>query len=74
MAEVGTYYITIMPEMSQFTGTVNKALKGAGAEGGKTYGTSFIDIVKGSALGSALGSLAGKAGGAIASGFSTGIS
>ena len=74
MAEVGTYYITIMPEMSKFTGGVNSALKGAGTEGGKTYSTSFLDVVKGSALGSALGNLASKAGSAIASGFNTGIS
>lgn len=74
MAEVGTYYITIMPEMSQFTGSVTSALKGAGQTGGKTYGTSFMDIVKGSALGTTLGNLASKAGGTIASGFNTGIS
>ena len=74
MAEVGTYYITIMPEMGKFTGGVNSALKGAGTEGGKTYSTSFLDVVKGSALGSALGNLASKAGSAIASGFNTGIS
>ena len=74
MAEVGTYYITIMPEMSKFTGAVNSALKGAGSTSGKTYSTSFMDIVKGSALGTALGNLASKAGGVIASGFGTGIS
>ena len=73
MAEVGTYYITIMPEMSSFTGEVSKALKGTGKSGGKAYGTSFVDIVKGSAIGTALGGLAQKAGGAIASGFSTGV-
>ena len=74
MAEVGTYYITIMPEMSNFTSEVNSALKGTGKTSGKGYSNSFVDIVKGSALGSALGSLASKAGGSIASGFSTGIS
>lgn len=74
MAEVGTYYITIMPEMSKFTSSVNDTLKGAGQSGGKTYGTSFMDIVKGSALGTTLGNLASKAGSTIASGFNTGIS
>lgn len=74
MAEVGTYYITIMPEMSSFTGEVNKAMGSSGKESGKSYGTSFGDIVKGSALGTTLGNLASKAGGMIASGFGTGIS
>lgn len=73
MAELGTYYITIMPDMSQFTGEVKSALKGVGADSGKSYSTSFLDVVKGSALGSALGGLASKAGSTIASGFSTGI-
>ena len=74
MAEVGTYYITIMPEMSQFTRSVKSAISSAGTDSGKSYSTSFLDVVKGSALGSALGSLASKAGSAIASGFNTGIS
>ena len=73
MAEVGTYYITIMPSMSSFTSSVKSALSSAGTEGGKTYSTSFLDVVKGSALGSALGGLAQKAGGMIVSGLSTGI-
>lgn len=73
MAEVGTYYITIMPEMSQFTGQVKSALGSSGTESGKEYSTSFLDVIKGSALGSALGNLASKAGSAIASGFGTGV-
>ena len=74
MAEVGTYYITIMPEMSSFTGQVKSALGSSGTESGKSYSTSFLDVVKGSALGATLGNLASKAGGYIASGLSTGIS
>lgn len=74
MAEVGTYYITIMPEMSHFTNEVKSALGDSGKAGGKSFGTSFGDIVKGSALGTTLGNLASKAGGMIAGGFSTGIS
>lgn len=74
MAEVGTYYITIMPEMSQFTNEVKSALGDSGKAGGKSFGTSFGDIVKGSALGTTLGNLASKAGGMIAGGFNTGIS
>lgn len=73
MAEVGTYYITIMPEMSQFTGQVKSALGSSGTESGKEYSTSFLDVIKGSAIGSALGNLASKAGSAIASGFGTGV-
>ena len=73
MAEVGTYYITIMPSMSKFTSGVNKALSGAGADGGNSYSKSFLSVVKGSALGSALGGLASQAGGAIADGFSSGV-
>lgn len=74
MAEVGTYYITIMPEMSSFTGAVKNELKGVGKTGGNAYSGSFMDVVKGSAIGTTLGNLASKAGGAIAGGFSTGIS
>ena len=73
MAEVGTYYITVMPDMSKFTGGVNKALGGLGTDGGKKYSSSFIDVLKGSALGTALGNLASQAGSAIMGGLSTGI-
>lgn len=73
MAEVGTYYVTIIPDMSKFTGSVNSALSSAGTAGGKKYSSSFLDVVKGSALGAALGGLAAKAGSAIMSGLSTGI-
>lgn len=73
MAELGTYYITIMPDMSQFTGEVKSALGNAGAVGGKSFSTKFSDIVKGSAIGTALGGLASKAGTAIANGLETGI-
>lgn len=73
MAEVGTYYITIMPDMSKFTSGVNKGLGNAGTEGGKQYTNSFMDVLKGSAIGTALGNLAASAGSAIMSGLSTGI-
>ena len=74
MAEVGTYYITVMPSMSRFTSAVNSALKGAGTSSGKNYNTGFLAAVKSSALGVALGNLATKAASKIADGFSTGIS
>ena len=73
MAEVGTYYITVMPEMSKFTGAVKGSLSKAGAEGGQQYSTSFADVVKGSAIGMALGNLASRAGSAIMNGLQTGI-
>lgn len=73
MAEVGTYYITIMPDMSKFTGGVNAALGSAGTDGGNKYSASFMDVLKGSAIGTALGALAEKAGSALVSGLKTGI-
>ena len=73
MAEVGTYYITIMPDMSKFTGGVNAALGGVGATGGKEYSKSFAAALKGSALGVALGNMAMTAGRYIAGGLQTGI-
>ena len=73
MAEVGTYYITIMPDMSKFTGSVNKAMSNAGVADGNAYVKSFGDIVRGSALGTLLGNVAGRVGDSIMSGLSTGI-
>ena len=73
MAEVGTYYITIMPDMSKFTGAVNKAMSNAGVADGNAYVKSFGDIVRGSALGTLLGNVAGRVGDSIMSGLSTGI-
>ena len=73
MAEVGTYYVTIMPEMSKFTGSIKGALGAAGKDGGNDYQKSFMATLKGSAIGVALGGLAQKAGSAIMSGLQTGI-
>lgn len=73
MAEVGTYYITIMPEMSRFTGSVTKALGAAGVTSGEKYNGGFLQTVKNSAIGVALGTLAVRAGDALVSGISTGI-
>ena len=73
MAELGSYYITIMPSMKGFTSKVNKELGGLGNAGGKSFSTSFIDVIKGSAIGTALGNLASKAGSAISDGLKTGI-
>lgn len=60
--------------MSSFTGQVKSALNGLGDDSGKTFNTSFIDVIKGSAIGSAIGGLAGKLGSTFMSGISTGIS
>lgn len=73
MAELGTYYITIMPDMSQFTGEVKAALGTAGATGGKSFGGKFSDVLKGSAIGTALGGLAQRAGSSIMNGLDVGI-
>ena len=73
MAEVGTYYITIMPEMSKFTSSVKKAMGDAGVTGGKSFSSSFVDIVKGSAIGTALGNMATSIGSQISSGLGNGI-
>lgn len=73
MAELGTYYITIMPDMSQFTGKVKTALGTAGNTGGKSFGGKFSDVLKGSAIGTALGGLAQRAGRSIADGVGVGI-
>ena len=73
MAELGTYYITIMPDMSQFTGEVKAALGTAGTTGGKSFGGKFSDVLKGSAIGTALGGLAQRAGRSIMNGMDVGI-
>jgi len=73
MAEVGTYYVTIMPDMSQFTGSITSALSGAGTKSGNSYNRGFLDVVRGSAIGVALGNLATAAGNRIVGGLQTGI-
>lgn len=73
MAELGAYYITIMPSMKGFTKAVNNQLGDLGTTGGKGFSSRFSDVLKGSAIGTALGNLAMKAGGAITSGLKTGI-
>lgn len=73
MAEVGTYYITIMPEMSHFTNEVKSALGDSGKVGGKSFGSKFGDVLRGSAIGTVLGNLASKAGNSIVDGLGAGI-
>lgn len=73
MAEVGTYYITIMPDMSKFTGGVNSAIGGLGTNATGTMNRSFMDVLKGSAIGTMLGNVATDLGGMVMSGIDTGI-
>lgn len=73
MAELGAYYITIMPSMKGFSSKVTKELKGLGANGGKDYSGGFLSTIKNSAIGVALGTMAVRAGDAIVGGISTGI-
>lgn len=74
MAELGTYYITIMPSMNKFTGEVKSALGEVGATAGKTVSNSMWDVLKGSALGTMVGNMASMIGGEIANGIGVGIS
>lgn len=69
MAEVGTYYVTVMPSMSKFTSAMNQSMKGMGS----AVSNSFLDVLKGSALGTIVGNLAGTLGRSIMSGIDTGI-
>lgn len=74
MAELGSYYITIMPSMKGFTSQVHKELGDLGNAGGSKFSGGFLDVLKGSAIGTTLGNLASKAGNSIMDGLSTGIS
>lgn len=69
MAEIGAYYITILPSMNSFTKKVNQELGAAGKSGGMSWMQAF----KASALGSALGTMAASAGNALADGLGRGI-
>lgn len=73
MAELGTYYITIMPSMNKFTGAVNSAMSGMGEDAGNRFNTSFMDVLRGSALGTLVGNLATQLGGALMDGINTGV-
>ena len=73
MASIGSYYITIMPDMSKFNGQIVSGLNGVGAESGKTFHNSFLDNVKGTALGVAVGNLVSTGFNQFMGGLSTGI-
>ena len=74
MAELGSYYITIMPSMKGFSSAVDKELGNLGNSGGKNFSNSFVATLKGSAIGTMLGGMAEKAGNAIVGGLREGIS
>lgn len=73
MAEVGTYYITVMPSMNKFTSGVTNALDGLGTSAGNKFTTSFGEILKGSAIGTLVGNLATEIGHTVADGIGVGI-
>ena len=73
MAEVGTYYITVMPSMNKFTAAVKSSMGGLGTESGNKFSGGFMDVLKGSALGTLIGNLATKFGSELIQGFDVGV-
>lgn len=73
MASIGSYYITIMPDMSKFNGQIVSGLDGAGASSGKAFNGSFLSSIKGTALGVAVGNLVSTGFNQVMGGLSTGI-
>ncbi len=73
MAELGSYYITVMPQMNSFTKKVKQELGDLGNQGGKSFANSFSDVLKGSAIGTVLGNIATKIGSSVSDGLQTGI-
>lgn len=69
MAEIGAYYVTILPSMNSFTSAMNRELGAAGTSGGK----GWLNAFKASALGTAFGNMALRAGNALADGLDRGI-
>ena len=77
MAELGTAYVQIMPDMSKFSGSlsrgVNSATAGVGAGAGRKFSAGFLDVVRGSAIGAALGGVLQSGIGAITSSMGAAI-
>ena len=73
MAELGTYYITIMPSMNKFTGAVKSAMGDEGTKSAEKFSSNFLDVLKGSALGTMVGNLASSLGGQLMEGIDIGI-
>ena len=72
MSSIGSYYITVMPDMSQFKGKLIQGLNSVGVDGGKSFGSSFISGLKNTAIGVAVGNLISQGVNAVANGVSTG--
>lgn len=73
MAELGTYYITVMPSMNKFTSAVKSAMGDEGTASANKFSSNFLDVLKGSALGTMVGNLASSLGNEIAGGIGIGI-
>ena len=73
MAEVGAYYITILPSMNSFTKKCKEELGAAGVGGGESFADRFKATLLGSAVGTALAGLASKAAGFLSEGLDAGI-
>lgn len=78
MASVGTYYVTIMPDMSGFSTKILKEIDAAAAstEGGKRAGTNFMSGFAGAAqvaLGNVMSNIATQAWGALSQGIAGGV-
>lgn len=73
MAELGTYYITIMPSMNKFTGAVKSAMGDEGTKSAEKFSSNFMDVLKGSALGTMVGNLASSLGSQLMNGIGVGI-
>ncbi len=73
MAEVGAYYITILPSMNSFTKKCKEELGAAGVGGGESFADRFKATLLGSAVGTALAGRASKAAGFLSEGLDAGI-
>lgn len=72
-ASIGSYYITIMPDMSKFTGNIVSNLSSAGTSGAQSFSDSFVERVKSSAIGVAIGNAISSAIQKVMDGLDTGI-
>lgn len=74
MAEVGVYYVTIMPDMSGFSTRMLKELDGAVSPVGQSLQRGLFSSISTSAIGVFLGNVASQAASAVMRGFADGIS
>lgn len=74
MAEVGVYYVTIMPDMSGFSARMLKELDGAASPVGQSLQRGLFSSISTSAIGVFLGNVASQAASAVMRSFADGIS